>query len=416
MKFYFDTLAPSESNLSHLTFIGSNTHWVVANGTIIKKFLGEIGQPIDLVSNIDEPGAYYFDVNGDPCWWAGTLKEPCPTSHVLYDIHEPIIELVRRKKLRIVIGADKEGGGMVGKFGDGSPFDCFQTTTKAMLDRNLPVGSVLITQGNKKITQQYAGWLAETKQPKMFDVMYSNHFGKIFFDDRLPINPLILEAINNPDVKDFNSLNRIYRAHRGAHVYQLVKDGIIDKGIVSCNEVDFKDQVGPKFAECTLDDFYLTMMQNFPKFVDGNWSQENAANQYNADTYKNSLMTFVTETKFDEDVEFLTEKVFKPMAMGHPLILLSSPGTLRALRELGFKTNWCGIDPFYNEILDDVERFKSTHKVLMNWVALPRSEKIQQIQNSMDTINHNFKLIRERDFYREAIDQVAKQCKEYLNA
>jgi hypothetical protein len=413
MKFYFETLNPNESNANHLSVDDDgNTFWLVSNGTIIKKFLGEIGQPIDSLDNLTDPGVYYFDVNGDPPWWAAQLNNP----HVIYGIHESIVELIRNKKLRMVIGADREGGGMTGVFGDGRLFDCFQTTTQAMLDRNMPAGSVLITSGNRKVERQYQDWLSLNEQPKMFDIMYANHFGKIFFDDKLPAHPLILESINNDSAVDFNSLNRIYRTHRGAHVFQLATDNVLDKGIVSCNCVDFNDKVGPTFAETTYDQFFATMTQHFPKFVDGNWSTDNAANQYNVDVYKNSLMTFITETKFDEDVVFLTEKVFKPMALGHPLILLSTPGTLSALRDLGFRTNWCGIDPAYNDIEDHTERFKATHKVLMDWIALPRAEKIQQIQYSMVTINHNFKLIRQKDFYRDAIIEIAYRCRKYLNA
>jgi hypothetical protein len=127
-------------------------------------------------------------------------------------------------------------------------------------------------------------------------------------------------------------------------------------------------------------------------------------------------MSFITETKFDEDVVFLTEKVFKPLVLGHPLILLASPGTLGSLKDLGFKIDWCGIDPSYNDIEDNKQRFIKTHEILKWWINLSREEKIEKIQQSMDTIQHNFDLVRSKNFYHEALRTALNSSEEYFNA
>jgi hypothetical protein len=157
------------------------------------------------------------------------------------------------------------------------------------------------------------------------------------------------------------------------------------------------------------------LSEYYPRYIDGNWSIENAANQYNIDVYKNSLISFVTETKFDEDVVFLTEKVFKPLVLGHPLILLASSGTLGSLEELGFKIDWCGIDPSYNDIKDDKQRFIKTHEILKWWISLPREEKIEKIHQSMDTIQYNFDLVRSKNFYHEALQAALNSSEVYFN-
>jgi hypothetical protein len=125
-------------------------------------------------------------------------------------------------------------------------------------------------------------------------------------------------------------------------------------------------------------------------------------------------MSVITETKFDEDVVFLTEKVFKPLALGHPLILIASAGTLSALKELGFRIDWCGIDPSYNDIVDHKKRLEKTHEVLIDWIKLPREEKIKRIQSSMSTIQHNFDLMRSRDFYSESLIKMINESEDYF--
>ena len=122
---------------------------------------------------------------------------------------------------------------------------------------------------------------------------------------------------------------------------------------MSCNQISLTDDTGAALVEIDTPNFTEVLQLNFPKFVDGNWSNINAAEHHNFDVYKNSLISFITETKFDEEVVFPTEKIYKPIAFGHPLILLASAGTLRAIEKLGFRIDWCGIDPSYNDIVDN---------------------------------------------------------------
>lgn len=419
MKTYFDSLT-YHSNLNHLSKNGEQAYWIVGDGSIVKDQIMQMGGEITTVDNYTTPGCYFLDVNGDPIWWTGEIGDKGgPKRHILSEVPNEILEMVQQKKLRIIIAADKEGGEMIS-----SKLNAFESTTAIMLARGFPPDSVLIMQGNKKIEQQYLRWLNVSNAPKMFDVMYSNHFGRIFFGhfpQNLPTVPLIAEAMNNTTSYDYNSLNRVFRPHRSAHLYTLIENDILGNGIVSANEKrygQFNDEAAnlakPDWADYNYNVYGRAMSAHFPKFVDGNWETENAANSYNTTIYKNSLMSFITETKYNEDVVFLTEKVFKPIAMGHPMILLASAGTLRGLREMGFKTDWCGINPNYNNIVDDKERFDVTTKVLLDWVKLPREEKIARIIKSLPTIHHNFNLIRQRDFYHEALAEVFKRTKSYF--
>ena len=404
MKIYFDTLQNNDSNQNHLASQGKNDYWLVAPGAPIKQKCINMKLDVSELTDVNEKGIYFVDVRGDPNWWAGVLTNAgVPHRHILSSLTKEVRKLAKEKKIRIVINADREGGPMITKH-----WDCFLTTHTAMVELGLPKDSVLILQGNKKIEHQYRRWLKAKGVDRMYDVMYSNHFGNIFVDSNLPIIPVIKYAMANPASKDYNSLNRVYRPQRGAHLYRLMKDGVLDKGIVSGNEIRLRD----KDTESLVGD-YSDIAKEFPKFIDGDWSETNAANQYNVDIYKNSLLSVITETIFLHDVAFITEKIFKPITMGHPLILFASQGTLRCLEDMGFRTDWCGIDPAYNDIEDNVERFNATQQVLNDWIALPQEEKIARLEKSMDTIQHNFDLIRRSDFYADAIREAVGRTEKY---
>ena len=404
MKIYFDTLQNNDSNQNQLASNGKNDYWLVAPGAPIKQKCMEMQLDVSKLTDLNEKGIYFVDVRGDPNWWAGVLTNAgVPHRHILSSLTKEVRKLAKEKKIRIVINADREGGPMITQH-----WDCFLTTHTAMVELGLPKDSVLILQGNKKIEHQYRRWLKAKGVDRMYDVMYSNHFGNIFVDSNLPIIPVIKYAMANPASKDYNSLNRVYRPQRGAHLYRLMKDGVLDKGIVSGNEIRLRD----KDTESLVGD-YSDIAKEFPKFIDGDWSETNAANQYNVDIYKNSLLSVITETIFLHNVAFITEKIFKPITMGHPLILFASQGTLRCLEDMGFRTDWCGIDPAYNDIEDNVERFNATQNVLNDWIALPQEEKIARLEKSMDTIQHNFDLIRQSDFYADAIREAVARTEKY---
>ena len=405
MKIYFDTLKNDDSNQNHLASNANNDYWLIAPGAPIKQKCINMKLDVAELTDINEIGIYFVDVRNDPQWWAGVLTNAgVPHRHVLFCLSEEIRKLAKDRKIRIVINADREGGPMVTQH-----WDCFLTTHTAMIELGLPKDSVLILQGNKKIEHQYRKWLKSKGVDRLYDVMYSNHFGNIFGDNKLPTTPVIKYAMANPTSKDYNSLNRVYRPHRGAHLYRLIKDGVLDKGIVSSNEIKLHDQD----TEILLGSDYSSIQEFFPRFIDGDWSKKNAANQYNIDIYKNSLLSVITETMFLEDVAFITEKIFKPITMGHPLILFASQGTLRCLEDMGFRTDWCGIDSAYNDIENSVERFNATQQVLNDWIGLSESEKIARLERSMDTIQHNFNLIRSSDFYGDAIMEAVARTEKY---
>jgi hypothetical protein len=410
MKIYFDTLTPNESNLLDLQSYGDNNFWLVSRGTVLKKQLSDMNFEIELLSKVSDPGCYFIDVNADPKWWSGMCEGlDVPTKHVLSCIPSELINLIKNKKIRIIIAADKEGGSM-----NISNQNAFLSTTNAMIEIGLPAGSVLIIQGNFKIKEDYEKWLKNNNVPKMFEVQYSSHFTELFFNkDNLPSETSIDSSVEHAKF-DFNSLNRVYRSHRGSHCYYLAKNKLLDNGIVSCNSISLTDHAGAETVNASIEQFSHILKTYYPRFVDGDWSNTNAAGFHNHEFYKNSLITFVTETKFDEDVVFPTEKIYKPIVFGHPLIVLASAGTLRAIQELGFKIDWCGIDPSYNDIVNHRERFLKTHKILRWWIDLPRKEKVNRILRSRETIEHNFHLIRTKNFYQESLTQAIQDTKEYF--
>ena len=72
--------------------------------------------------------------------------------------------------------------------------------------------------------------------------------------------------------------------------------------------------------------------------------------------YIDSYFSVVTETIFDGPYSFRTEKIWKPIAMGHPWIVAANAGYYRDIRNLGFQTFGHVIDESFDQIQNDWDR------------------------------------------------------------
>ena len=106
MKIYFDNLELDQSNLTQFETQGNKTWWLTSPGSILKRELRSMGVEYHKLLDWDEAGLYFIDVNGDPNWWSGENKGTGP-KHILQMVPSGILELVKTKKLSLVILADK---------------------------------------------------------------------------------------------------------------------------------------------------------------------------------------------------------------------------------------------------------------------------------------------------------------------
>ena len=74
------------------------------------------------------------------------------------------------------------------------------------------------------------------------------------------------------------------------------------------------------------------------------------------DQYIDTYFSLVTETVFTYPHSFRTEKIWKPVAIGHPFIIAANAGYYRDLRNLGFQTFGHVIDETFDSIENNQDR------------------------------------------------------------
>ena len=74
--------------------------------------------------------------------------------------------------------------------------------------------------------------------------------------------------------------------------------------------------------------------------------------------YLDTYFSLVTETVFDFSYSFRTEKIWKPIAIGHPWIAATNAGFYRDIHDLGFKTFGHLIDESFDSIDNPQDRIE----------------------------------------------------------
>lgn len=83
-----------------------------------------------------------------------------------------------------------------------------------------------------------------------------------------------------------------------------------------------------------------------------------------AEPYIDTYFSLVTETVFDYPYSLRSEKIYKPIAMGHPFVVVANRGFYRDLHNMGFKTYHTLIDESFDLIDNNQDRLDRTAQVV----------------------------------------------------
>ena len=106
--------------------------------------------------------------------------------------------------------------------------------------------------------------------------------------------------------------------------------------------------------------------------------------------WNTSFLHVVSETVWQEKIHF-TEKVFKPVVLHQPFVVLQAPGSLAYLRSYGFKTFDKWWDESYDTIEDPAERMQAIADIV-NSIGAKSLEELETMRMEMASVlEHNFR-------------------------
>lgn len=106
-----------------------------------------------------------------------------------------------------------------------------------------------------------------------------------------------------------------------------------------------------------------TILQNSKRYLfKDEWGEAYIEPAPYIDTY----FSVVTETVFEDPYSFRTEKIWKPIIMGHPWIAVANCGFYKDIRALGFKTFDGIVDESFDQIENDQARIERISQVIQS--------------------------------------------------
>ena len=203
--------------------------------------------------------------------------------------------------------------------------------------------------------------------------------------------------------------NRRPRYHRLMMLCSLLASNLWHRGLISHRPDNFEPYDNTMTWEFKP---YVKMLQAIgPKELDMDLVDNNPAIQYNIDHYSQTFLSLIPETGFTNHSIFFSEKIWKSIRIGHPFIIVGSPGMLKGLHNLGFKTFSEWWDESYDDELDLEKRVKKISKVLVKLSKLSIVE-LKDIRRSLkDTVEFNQNLINSFGL-ENPMDKIATVVKE----
>jgi len=179
----------------------------------------------------------------------------------------------------------------------------------------------------------------------------------------------------------------------------LTNDSVISTQHINSQGVHLKDYK-VKEQKFSVDTARLTCIPE-------NRSLPMASADYDVNHITATAVSIVLETVVDGAKLHLTEKILRPIACGHPFVLLAGPGALAYLRDYGFQTFEEFWDESYDSETDTVKRMELIVKTMHRIQKLTQSDwnKINKIAE------HN----KQHFFSNSFIQQVTDELQTNLN-
>ena len=212
----------------------------------------------------------------------------------------------------------------------------------------------------------------------------------------IPLDEDILQRKTHP----FLCLMRNPHTHRWVTLLELYNTGLLYKGLVSFSGTheDYATYHGPR-----LDPLLLSKL---PLIVDIPTKNYDPRVQWNsglgARLYQITHFSLVVESHIDR--VHLTEKICKPLAYGHPFMVIGGQYYLRTLRSLGFQTFGQWWDESYDTIISDSERIHAVVTLTQKVSEWSDSTWSNFHDASHSVTTHNKELIRSEKFMHKVLD------------
>ena len=282
-----------------------------------------------------------------------------------------------------------------------------------------PGVGVYVTQ-DRTFREDYLAYCAANGIPPLLQVITYDYYIRRLFSEFDPASPELFEhrlaaylARPAHRARRFVSLNLTPRPTKVLFLLRLLRDGLWSSGHISFGGFkrlkytnsgstfdrwritliklrgfrDLSEQLLPLIPE--LDSFGEVLFGDIPRHEDSGEILNDPIHHAALTEYDSSWFTIVPESEMLNRPVRITEKPFKALLNFHPLIMLGNPGSLQAIRDLGFSTFEGFFDERYDEEEDPRTRFDMVYAEVARLCALDEPALARLEQGISERVVHN---------------------------
>ena len=267
-----------------------------------------------------------------------------------------IRELVNNNTIKVIFSNPAEGS------------DTLRMHCKVYNIEDLVLQQKILLIGGGDMSDEYAYLRYDSFLPKILD-----------YDENISAQTRTDEIFSNIlKPYKFFFLNGRIRPHRKFLLEKFNKSGLLDKCIWSCLDSNGSNNRNIRLLDDNKNLMsspskiqYLAKKYEHPRYqsrteistTDGFVKYDLFNNEWGEvyiepQGYIDSFFSLVTETVFEYPYSFRTEKIWKPVAVGHPWVAVANQGFYRDIRNLGFQTFGHLIDESFDLIENNQDRIE----------------------------------------------------------
>jgi hypothetical protein len=302
--------------------------------------------------------------------------------------------------------------------GDGLKFDMYPFPASPDIDLRRDSLQHCLKNPTAIVTSEKSNLIQEIAEKNNVELLYYFFHGFAASDwfrgfQTLNYNKQIVKNYKN-DYVTFNRIIADDRSYRCLLISRLIEKNLLHKGQVSfgldSSTRSWREEVisnNTKLSKEAIAHINTHLPSIDTKLIiDSEYVQGYASSDIPRHI-NDSFWHVVTETVFYYDKLHLTEKIFKPIVMKQPFILLAGTENLKYLRSYGFKTFDGIIDETYDTQKDPDIRIWAAVNQLSWYCSLSEKDKLDVMRAVEPIVEYNF-----RHFYGEFKHIIASELLE----
>lgn len=297
--------------------------------------------------------------HADGIFWNLTQHEIVPNAIYMIGRQQVVAnrvqirELILQDTIKVVLSNPHEGSStLIGV--------CYHA---GMMD--LAQNGQLLLLGGGDMGLNYTCLCYDSFLPKIYDYpenVLSAQMIDSFYTDQKPYKFLFMNGRVRPNRKYLLERFRLHGLLEQAIWSNLDSDAGNVELQLWHNDVNL--MLTPSITQSVPKEYEYKNYRKFDAVADSNYKKNALFNSEWGEVYlepaayRDSYFSLVTETVFTYPYSFRTEKIWKPIAIGHPFIVAANRGYYRDLHGLGFKTFAHVIDESFDLIDNNQDRIE----------------------------------------------------------